>query len=299
MIGLFCFVVGVLASPFKSNLRLEAENAVLRYHQSIVLRRKLHGHVRLTNNDRWFFIQLCRWFQSVLQVLTIIQPETLVRWHGAGFRSYWRWRSRPVGGRPRIDTELSALIRQMSTENQLWGAPRIHGELLKLGFEVAQFSGTWSNGGDRPARDGGPSCIATRLTLPPRTCSLCWFRPALWHSHRPAIAETSSGSTSQQIRRPNGLHVRSPRHFLGMRLATTAIATGSMAASSRADCAPWASGTSRLHQPRLGRTALPNGGSDRSGVSVWTTSLSWARRICAESCDPMRTITAASERIDP
>ena len=84
MIGLFCFVVAVLGSPFKSKLRLEAENAVLR-HQLIVLRRRLHGHVRLTNHDRWFFIQLYRWFPSILQVLTIIRPETLVRWHRAGF----------------------------------------------------------------------------------------------------------------------------------------------------------------------------------------------------------------------
>src|ERR1700730_13607467 len=139
MIRLFCFVLAVLASPFKSKVRLEAENAVLR-HQLIVLRRRLHGRVRLTNHDRWFFIQLYRWFPSILQVLTIIQPETLVRWHRAGFRCYWRWKSRRRGGRPPIDTDLRALIRQMSTENLLWGAPRIHGELLKVGFEVAQSS---------------------------------------------------------------------------------------------------------------------------------------------------------------
>src|SRR5260370_22419663 len=115
MIGLFCFALTVLASPFKSKLRLEAENAVLR-HQLMVLTRRLHGRVRLTNNDRWFFIQLYRWVPSILQVLTIIRPETLVRWHRAGFRCYWRWKSRPQG------------------------SPRIHGELLKLGFEVAQSS---------------------------------------------------------------------------------------------------------------------------------------------------------------
>src|SRR6266436_4344668 len=139
MIGLFCFVLAVLASPFKSKLRLEAENAVLR-HQLMVLRRSLRGRIRLTNNDRWFFIQLYRWFPSILKILTIIQPETLVRWHRAGFRCYWRWKSRPRGGRPQIDTELRVLIQRMSVENPLWGAPRIHGELLKLGFEVAQSS---------------------------------------------------------------------------------------------------------------------------------------------------------------
>ena len=139
MIGLLCFVLAVLASPFKSKLRLEAENAVLR-HQLIVVRRRLPGRVRPTNHDRWFFIQLYRWFPSILQVLTIIRPETLVRWHRAGFRCYWRWKSRPRGGRPQIDTEMRVLIRRMSLENPLWGAPRFHGELLKLGIEVAQSS---------------------------------------------------------------------------------------------------------------------------------------------------------------
>src|SRR5476651_2850228 len=139
MIGLFSLFLALVASPFKSKSRLEAENAVLR-HQLIVLRRKVQGRVRLTNNDRWFLVQLYRWFPSILNVLTIIRPETLVRWHRAGFRYYWRWKSGSRGGRPQIETDLRALIRQMSMENPLWGAPRIHGELLKLGFEVAQSS---------------------------------------------------------------------------------------------------------------------------------------------------------------
>ena len=139
MIALLCFVMAVLAAPFKSKGRLEAENAVLR-HQLIVLRRKVQCRVRLTNSDRRFFVQLYRWFPSILQVLMIAQPETLVRWHRAGFRCYWRWKSRSRGGRPQIETDLRALIRRMSIESPLWGAPRIHGELLKLGFEVAQSS---------------------------------------------------------------------------------------------------------------------------------------------------------------
>ena len=91
-----------------------------------------------TDSERLFFIQLYRWFPSVLNAIKIIRPETLVRWHRAGFRRYWRWKSRNLGGRPRIDAALRALIRQMSIENVLWGAPRIRGELLKLGFAVAQ-----------------------------------------------------------------------------------------------------------------------------------------------------------------
>ncbi len=86
MIGLLCLALAVLASPFKSKLRLEAENAVLR-HQLNVVRRRLPGRVRLTNNDRWFFIQLYRWFPSILQVLTIIRPETLVRCTGLTARA--------------------------------------------------------------------------------------------------------------------------------------------------------------------------------------------------------------------
>jgi hypothetical protein len=94
MIGLLCFALAVPTSPFKSKLRLEAENAVLR-HQLNVLKRRLRGRVQLTNHDRWFFIQLYRWFPTILKVLTIIRPETLARWHRAGFRCYWRWKSRP------------------------------------------------------------------------------------------------------------------------------------------------------------------------------------------------------------
>src|SRR5271170_3485164 len=139
MIELLLSFLAILASVIKSKTRLEAENAVLR-HQLIVLRRKLGGRVRLTNSDRWFLIQMYRWCPSILQVLAIIRPETLVRWHRAGFRRYWRWKSRSLGGRPQIETDLRALIRRMSIENPLWGAPRIHGELLKLGFAVAQSS---------------------------------------------------------------------------------------------------------------------------------------------------------------
>src|SRR6202023_2708172 len=77
MIGLLCFVVAVLASAFKSKIRLEAENATLR-HQLVVLRRKMKGHAHLTNHDRWFLVQMYRWFPLILEVVTIVRPETLV-----------------------------------------------------------------------------------------------------------------------------------------------------------------------------------------------------------------------------
>jgi hypothetical protein len=84
MVPLMCFVLTVLALPFKSKSRLEAENAALR-HQLVVLRRKVRGRAQLSNNDRGFFVQLYRWFPSILEVVTILRPETLVRWHRDGF----------------------------------------------------------------------------------------------------------------------------------------------------------------------------------------------------------------------
>src|SRR5262245_36660795 len=94
MIALLCFFL-TLTSPFKSKSRLEAENAALR-HQMIVLQRRVSGRVQLTNWDRLFLVMLYRRFPSVLKAITIIRPETLVRWHRAGFRRYWRWKSRPT-----------------------------------------------------------------------------------------------------------------------------------------------------------------------------------------------------------
>jgi len=119
MIALLSLLLAVLVSPLRSNSSLLAENAMLR-HQVIVLRRKVKGRIPLTNGDRWFFVQLYRWFPSILCSLVVIKPETLIRWHRAGFRLYWRWKSRSRGGRPQIDADLRALVRRMSAENPLW-----------------------------------------------------------------------------------------------------------------------------------------------------------------------------------
>ena len=101
MAALIFLFLNLVASLFKPKCRLEAENAALR-QQLIVLQRKVRGRVEFTNSDRLFFIQLYRWFPSILKAITIIRPETLVRWHRAGFRRYWRWKSRNLGGRPQI-----------------------------------------------------------------------------------------------------------------------------------------------------------------------------------------------------
>jgi len=100
--------------------------------------RKCPSRVRLRNIDRTILVWLYRLFPSILNAITVVKPETVIGWHRRGFRAYWRCRSRRRGGRPRIDREIRDLIRRMNRENQLWGAPRIHSELLMLGIEVAQ-----------------------------------------------------------------------------------------------------------------------------------------------------------------
>src|SRR6266851_282529 len=169
MIGLLCFILAVLASPFKSKLRLEAENAVLR-HQLIVLRRRPHGRIRLTNHDRLFFIQLYRWFPAIQKVLTIIRLETLVRWHRAGFRCYWRWKSRSRaspstwsngGDHPARDGEPSCVI-------------------------MLQTLPPWTCLLSRP--------LASICSMPSLSCG--------------SIVGTSRGSASQPTRQQSGLHVR-------------------------------------------------------------------------------------------
>jgi transposase InsO family protein len=122
---------------FRSQEQLKAENTVLR-HQLNVLQRKNLGRPKLSGADRALFVWLYRLFPGITSAIVIFRPETVIRWHREGFRTWWRWKSRNRGGRPKIDQELCDLIRRMCEENALWGAPRIHGELLKLGFDVAQ-----------------------------------------------------------------------------------------------------------------------------------------------------------------
>jgi hypothetical protein len=137
MLDFLKLLVHVLAAPFRTQAQLEAEITLLR-HQLNVLQRQASTRPRLTAADRLLFVWLCRLFPSLRDAITIVQPDTVLRWHRSGFRLYWRWKSRSRGGRPKVPVEVRSLIRRMSVENPLWGAPRIHRELLKLGIEVAQ-----------------------------------------------------------------------------------------------------------------------------------------------------------------
>jgi len=130
---IWCALIGL----FRPRAALEAEILVLR-HQLNVLRRKSPKRLAFGNVDRLVFTALYRVAPGVLDALKILKPQTVIRWHRAGFRAYWRWKSRPRGGRPKTRADIRQLIRDMSVANPLWGAPRIHGELLKLGIDIGQ-----------------------------------------------------------------------------------------------------------------------------------------------------------------
>src|SRR3984893_16762990 len=172
MTDLFRLILGILASRFKARATLEAENLVLR-QQVNVLRRRTPKRPHLNNTDRFLFVWLYRWFPSVLEVIAIVRPETIIRWHRAGFRAYWRWGSRNRVGRPKVSAELRTLIGEMSRANALWGAPRIHGELLKLGFEVAQSTvARYMCRHSRPPSQAGERFSAITSTASRRSTSL-------------------------------------------------------------------------------------------------------------------------------
>lgn len=126
-----------VADLFKSRRRLEAENLFLRHQLNIALRRA-PPRLRLSGSDRALLVWMTRNWPNLLDLAQVVQPETILRWHRSGFKAFWRWKSRNRAGRPRIDRGLRDLIQRISRENPLWGASRIYGELLMLGFEVAQ-----------------------------------------------------------------------------------------------------------------------------------------------------------------
>jgi hypothetical protein len=121
MIELLRLILHIMASFFKPRTKLVAEILILR-QQLNVLRRQVSKRPQLSNTDRFLFVWLYRWFPSVLSAIAILRPETIIRWHRAGFQSYWRERSRKPVGRPRISAELRNLIGAMSRANYLWDA---------------------------------------------------------------------------------------------------------------------------------------------------------------------------------
>ena len=138
MIAIAFLFVRMLCDCFKPRRWLEAETLVLRHQLNVLQQHAPRHKLQLRWIDRALFTWLYRRCPRILDAIKIVRPETIVSWHRKGIAAYWRWKSRPRGGRPRIAKEVRDLIRRMSLENPLWGASKIHGELLKLGIEVAQ-----------------------------------------------------------------------------------------------------------------------------------------------------------------
>jgi hypothetical protein len=175
MFAISHLLAAFIADLFKPRHRLEVENLFLRHQLNIALRRS-PKRLRLQPSDRALVVWMTRMWPSLLGLAQVVQPATILRWHRSGFRAYLRWKSRSRPGRPRVGQELRDLIRRMSEENPLWGAPRIHGELLKLGFKIAES--TASNGA--PSR----TAIPDLANIPAQSCgSHCGDR-SLRGSHR-------------------------------------------------------------------------------------------------------------------
>ena len=177
MLDLCRLIIGVVTDLLRSRASLKAELLVLR-QQINVLRRTAPKRLFFGAIDRLILAAACRLFPKVYDALAIVRPDTVVRWHRAGFRSYWCWKSRSRSGRPTVPLEIRHLIRQMSLDNPLWGAPRIHGELLKLSIDFGQTSvaNIWRGGGDHRPR-AGRLFFGIMLTASPRWICL-WFQPS-------------------------------------------------------------------------------------------------------------------------
>ena len=186
MTALFVALLASLRATIRSRLELAAEVLALR-HQLAVLQRATPKRPRLRPIDRLVWVLLSSVWPNWRRAMQIVTPATVVRWHRRAFAAYWRWKSRPRRvGRPALAPDLRALIRQMREANPLWGAPRIHGELQKLGIEVAQATVAKYLGRRAvtlPLSRGAPSSPITspssprstssRFPPPPSACCLC------------------------------------------------------------------------------------------------------------------------------
>src|SRR6202043_4028388 len=219
MRDLFRLIGWAVVDLLRSRAALGAEIWTLR-QQINVLRRTAPKRLSFSVVDRLVFVGLYRLFPKICDALAIVKPDTIVGWHRAGFRLYWRWKSRRRGGRPKVPLEIRRLIREMSIANALWGAPRIHGELLKLGIEIGQTSvakymatrrGPASQGWKTFLNNHADGIAAMDLRRPNDFASFCRMACSSWGM----AGGRFYGLASQRIRPQNGLQTRSRRHAGG------------------------------------------------------------------------------------
>ena len=246
----------------RSRASLEAEILVLR-HQVNVLRRRSPKRLAFSNLDRLIFAGLYAIAPRILGALAIIEPQTVVRWHRAGFRLFWRWKSQSRSGRPRVPLEIRRLISEMSLANPLWGAPRIHGELLKLGIDVGQTSvAKYMAKHRRPPSQGWKTFLRNHadgiasidlFVVPTISFRLLYGLLILRHDRRQILwLAVTAHPTAEWI---------APKRLAGsMRQSISfAIVIGPMVKSLPDAFAQWAFVTDQRHRNRRGRMDMPNG----------------------------------------
>src|SRR5260370_975477 len=188
MTDLCRLIFWTLVDLMRARATLEAEIWVLR-QQINVLRRAAPRRQSFGIFDRLIFVGLYRLFPKACDALAIVKPDTIIRWHRAGFRAYWRWKSRRRGGRPTVSPDIRKLIHEMSIANPLWGAPRIHGELLKLGIEIGQTRDGMA--GRHSASDRRIDCKSDYGSMRLGTASPLSdprLRSSLWHCLHPTTS---------------------------------------------------------------------------------------------------------------
>ena len=214
MMSVLVSVVLALSGWARARAALQLEVLALR-HQLQVLQRARTPRLRLTLADRLLWVWLARVWNDWRTALVIVQPETVIAWHRRGFRLFWTWKSRRRIGRPAVPADVRTLIRTMSQSNPLWGAPRIHGELLKLGIEVSQATvAKYMNKHRRPPSQTwrtflenhvGQVMAADFFVVPTATCRLLFVLVILAHERRRVVHvavtdHPTAAWTNQQLR---------------------------------------------------------------------------------------------------
>ena len=302
MIDFLRLLACALTGLFRSRARLEAEILVLR-HQLNVLRRKAPERVAFNCIDRLVFAGLYRLAPSVLDALKILKPETVVRWHRAGFRTYWRRKSRARGGRPKTPLEIRQLIRDTSIANPLWGAPRIHGELLMFGIDVGQTTvAKYMVRLRRPPSQGWKTFLRNHtdgvasmdlLVIPTISFRLLYGFLILQHRRRVIVwigvtAHPSAEWIARQLTEAYAWAQAPNTSF--------AIGIGFMAIFSSGVFVRWASGISRSHRDHHGKMDIRRGSSARSDGSALTMSWCSASSTSASCWDRTKDITMTRAR---
>jgi hypothetical protein len=275
-----------VADLFKSRSRLEVENLFLRHQLNIALRRA-PPRLRLHGSDPALLVWMTKLWPSLLGAAQVVQPETILRWHRARFKIFWRWRSRNRAGRPRIDRGLRDLIQRMNRENPRWGASRIHGELLMLGLEVAQStvskymarrpkppSQTWKTF----LRNHAEAIAAIDMcVVPTLTFDLLFAFLVLGHGRRQLLwFEVTRHPTAEWL-------AQQIMQAFPWNMAPTYLVRVLTGRPSRVGFGGWVYVTGQYHRDCRGRIHTLNGSLERFGATVWITFSFSASGICVRS----------------